>query len=164
MLFFRKKYESYRQFFSEKEVHEFLEKYYSNFFRIIPDKEKNALLISHSRQLQISFHDDEIFSLMRKLQKIAPFTPYDLMLFRGDDYKYYADIDRPFLAHTFLRKTAEKYTENNSIYQVYVPAGSRILPTCGFKSASDVFCEQEVIIETEKLEKISSNVYVYRSR
>lgn len=165
MLFHRKKYEFYRQFITEKEVQDFLKKYYNKFFHNIPESQKNALLTAHSRQLQLSFaNDSEIISSMRNLQEIAPHTPYDIILFRGDDCNYYTDINRPFLAHTFLKNIADNFTEKDNIYQVYVPAGSRIIPTCGLKTVDGVFREQEVIIETEKLKKISANAYVYRNR
>lgn len=153
---------TYKIFTLEKEVQEFLQDYYDPFFRILSDGDKQKLISTHSHGPRESDIDDkDILTTIQSTLSEIPSTPIDLVLFRGDDFNSYTDNMRPFLAHTFLETVAKNF-HTKTMYTVYVPSGSKILPTCGL-DVPGAFPEQEVLLETAKLKKMGRYSFLYKS-
>jgi hypothetical protein len=163
MCFLRKKLnpDTYKIFYSVEEVKVFLKEYYETYLHNLTASETNLIISSHSHGMRSTDeYDCSVIETIKRVLNDVPPTPYNIALFRGDDRNYYKDKMRPFLAHTFLKCTAENFTKKDNIYKIYIPAGSKILPTCGLKPLGS-FPEQEVILETAKLKKISKFSYIY---
>lgn len=162
MINFKKISNKYKKFSNKDELKDFLKDTYGDFFNTLTESEISNILSSHSHGLNIS--DEFDLNIIRIIENVLlniPPIPCDVVLFRGDDDNNYKNKLRPWLAHSFLKTTAKNFTSKNKIYTVYIPAGSKILPTC-FLNAPGAFTEEEVILETKKLKKIWPHSFIYK--
>jgi hypothetical protein len=153
----------FKEFIDESDVKAFLNDYYTDFFRqYLSQRQISLILSTHSTgRSSDNSYDNTVFECIRDVLYNIPETPYDIMLFRGDDKYYYKDQTRPFLAHSFLKKFALTFTQSNNLYTVLIPAGSKILPTCGLPSMG-AFPECEVLFDISKLKKYKNNTYIFK--
>ena len=153
---------NYRKFNNEEEVREFIKNHYEDYLNNLDDKKKSRLIRTHSFGVTTqNVNDVEIIKTIDDSIADVPKTPYGIVVYRGDDNDNYKNEDRPYLAHTFLSKTADDYTKKGKKYEVYIPADSKILPTCGL-NIPGAFTEEEVLLDRKKLEKIAKYKYIYK--
>ena len=62
---------------------------------------------------------------------------------------------------TYLGCSDPSYLEKGKKYEVYIPAGAKILPTCGL-NIPGAFTEEEVLLDRNKLKKIAKFKYIYK--
>lgn len=156
------KLDNYRKFNNEEEVREFIENFYEEYLNTLDDKKTSCLIRTHNFGVTTqNINDRKIIKAIDVSIADVPKTPYGIVVFRGDDNNCYKNENRPYLAHTFLSETADNYTKKGKKYEVYIPAGAKILTTCGL-NIPGAFTEEEVLLDRNKLKKIAKFKYIYK--
>ena len=142
----------YRTFSDWDEAVQYAEDKWKSSWDSMPQNLKDLVCCYESRGRRMNSRDDRyvIRSANKALPMFAPFED-DVILYRGGKDEDF-DGNRPFLATSFLKRTAESFAEkyNGQVYTILVHKGTRAIPLCaqgdiGFQA------EQEVLIKTEWL-------------
>lgn len=146
---------------TKEEVKDFI-KPYQDVLSKLPEDTKIKLIYTHDHgvSLSASEYEREVIETLKEVTKIMPPLEQNIVVFRHDENNEYDNQDRPWHAHSFLPEGTNEFANIKTVYEVIIPKGSRILPTCALDLLG-AFTEQEVILEKEKIKPLTENLYIY---
>ena len=152
---------SYRYFSESTEAIQYAEEKWKAFWDMLPEELK-SIVCSYEvcgRRMDSKLDRYVINAAKKVINTIPPFDE-NVILYRGGKDEDF-NGDRPFLASSFLKDTAEHFAErcNGNIYIILVHQGAKAIPLCG-QGDLGFTMEQEVLIKTVNLHR-KGNVFEY---
>lgn len=148
---------AYRVFCDYDEAIYYAETNWKSAWDTIPEDVRYMVCCYESMGRRISCKRDKpVIAAARKTISVFPPFNEDVILYRGGKEEDF-NGDRPFLAASFLERTAEHFAKKygGQIYKILVHKGERVIPLCG-QGVLGFMQEQEVLIETKRLHRNGS--------
>lgn len=152
------------EFINKEDAIAYAEKGWKPFFDSLPESKRSLLLSMQGAGRRINeITDKPIIEAYKEAMLTTPCVEDDIVVYRGGSMDDFSD-ERPFLAASFIKSTAEKYAEGAKLFKIIIMKGAPIIPTCGMgEEVKGCRPEEEVELETKRLKwDNKTSVFYYR--